>query len=73
MGFNYEDEGSCRQSLDKIFFTPLNVPETHICFFDGKSLDPKGECRNAEAYIESQGRYRYSITRFGHERSCSDE
>jgi galactosamine-6-phosphate isomerase len=53
MGLNSDEEGSCRYSLDKEFFLPLNIPETHICFFDGKSLDPKGECRNAEVYIKS--------------------
>jgi galactosamine-6-phosphate isomerase len=53
MGMNGEDEGSCRYSLDKEFFLPLNIPETHISFLDGKSLDLKGECRNAEVYIQS--------------------
>jgi glucosamine-6-phosphate isomerase len=53
MGLNGDDEGSCRNSLDKEFFRPLNIPETHISFLDGKSLDPKGECRNAEAFIQS--------------------
>jgi galactosamine-6-phosphate isomerase len=53
MGLSSDDEGSCRNSLDKAFFHPLNIPETHISFLDGKSLDPKGECRNAEVYIQS--------------------
>lgn len=54
VGLNYDDDGSCRNAMDTILFNPLKIIETHICFFDGKSLDPRGECRNAELYIQSQ-------------------
>lgn len=53
LGMNGEDEGSCRNSLDREFFQPLHIDETRISFFDGKSPIPKDECRNAEAYIEA--------------------
>ena len=53
MEMNGEDEGSCRNYLDTTFFSPLEIEENRICFFDGKGIDARDECRNAEAFIES--------------------
>lgn len=50
-GMNGADEGSCRYHINKQFFTPLQIPENNICFFDGRAnlLD---ECRRTEEFIK---------------------
>jgi glucosamine-6-phosphate isomerase len=50
-GMNGEDEGSCRNYLDKHLFTPLEIKENHIGFFDGKAADPENECHRVEQFI----------------------
>jgi 6-phosphogluconolactonase/glucosamine-6-phosphate isomerase/deaminase len=41
--------------LDKHFFLPLEIPESNICFFDGKANDPEAECRRAGSFILAHG------------------
>lgn len=50
-GMNGEDEGSCRNYLDKQLFTPLDIKENHIGFFDGKAADLENECHRVEQFI----------------------
>src|SRR5947209_1649552 len=53
-GMNGRDEGSCRFHLDRQLFAPLEVPQEHICFFDGKG-DVDRECKKAEDFIRDHG------------------
>jgi glucosamine-6-phosphate isomerase len=55
VGLNGGDEGSCRYHLDREFFGPLHVPESKLCFFDGRAADLETECRMAESYILDHG------------------
>ena len=51
MGMNGQDEGSCREYLDRQLFQPLEVANERICFFDGRSQDPEAECGKTEQFI----------------------
>jgi galactosamine-6-phosphate isomerase len=55
IGMNAEDQGSCRYILDQQLFQPLRVPENRICFFDGKAVNTKMECKKMEDYIALHG------------------
>src|SRR6476661_8474028 len=50
-GMNGADEGSCRYHINKQFFTPLQIAENNICFFDGRA-NLQDECRHTEDYIK---------------------
>ncbi len=50
-GMNGEDEGSCRDYLNKHLFSPLQTNENHIGFFDGKAVNPESECQRVEQFI----------------------
>ncbi|MDR0792484.1 MAG: glucosamine-6-phosphate deaminase [Chitinophagaceae bacterium] len=52
VGLNGNDEGSCRQYLDKNLFRPLNVPENKIIFFDGRAENLEDECKKTENFIQ---------------------
>ncbi|MEP6683314.1 MAG: glucosamine-6-phosphate deaminase [Parafilimonas sp.] len=54
-GMNGNDEGSCRDYLNKHLFEPLNVNEQQICFFDGRANDLNKECEKAEDFIKEHG------------------
>ncbi|NLU90719.1 6-phosphogluconolactonase [Chitinophaga sp. Ak27] len=54
VGLNGTDEGSCRYSIDKELFRPLDVSENNIYFFDGRSADLRGECSAAEQFIRER-------------------
>lgn len=55
VGLNGTDEGSCRYSIDKTLFQPLQVKDENICFFDGRSADLTRECAAAERFISARG------------------
>jgi glucosamine-6-phosphate isomerase len=50
-GMNGNDEGSSRYQLNEQLFTPLNIREENIYFFNGRAEDAEAECTNAEAFI----------------------
>jgi glucosamine-6-phosphate isomerase len=50
-GMNGQDEGSCRQYVDRDLFEPLGIDEKKICFFDGKAPDLAAECTFTERFI----------------------
>jgi galactosamine-6-phosphate isomerase len=50
-GMNGKDEGSCRFHLNNQLFYPLQVPDDHVFFFDGRAKDLQEECSNAELFI----------------------
>jgi glucosamine-6-phosphate isomerase len=51
IGMNGQDQGSCREMLDRQLFLPLNIAEEQICFFDGRAADPEEECEKTENFI----------------------
>ena len=55
VGMNGKDEGSCRFHLNNQLFDPLQVSESDIVFFDGRSADLQQECATTEAFIFQQG------------------
>src|SRR5665213_1108702 len=50
-GMNGNDEGSCRYHLDNDLFSPLNIAEDRIIFFDGRSNNLQAQCDGIEDYI----------------------
>lgn len=65
VGLNGADEGSCRWHLNRELFTPLNINEESICFFDGASEELEQECSNTESYIQKQGGIEIAILGLG--------
>jgi len=65
MHMNGEDEGSCRNYLDKDLFIPLQTDEKNIFFFDGKAPDASEECRKAELFIEANNGIEVAILGLG--------
>jgi len=55
VAMNGEDEGSCRFHLNNQLFNPLQVSESSISFFDGRSVDLQQECEKIEAFIFQNG------------------
>ncbi len=64
-GKNQSDEGSCRYHLDHQLFTPLQVKEEKICFFDGRASDLDAECGKAEKFIRTNGGISVAIVGLG--------
>ena len=54
-GMNGQNEGSCRNYLDRELFGPLQTSDDHICFFDGKAGDQQGECKRIDQFINAHG------------------
>lgn len=65
MGLGKGDEGSCRNMLDRHLFRPLEVKEEQICFFDGKTIDPAGECQRVEEFIQRHGPIEVAVLGLG--------
>jgi len=63
VGMNGDDEGSCRYHLNKQFFEPLQIPQAHICFFDGKAKDD--QCAITESFIAKHGGIDVAIVGLG--------
>lgn len=55
MGMNGNDQGSCRFHLNNQLFEPLNVLESQIIFFDGRTGDTNKECVKVEDFILKNG------------------
>ena len=49
------DQGSCRNTLDKYLFGPLNIKKSSIYFFNGKSKDLLQQCLETNRYLENRG------------------
>jgi glucosamine-6-phosphate isomerase len=64
-GMNGKDEGSCRYHLNQQLFQPLNIPESSICFFDGRAKDPDQECQHTESFIHEHGGINIAIVGLG--------
>ncbi|HTE33759.1 MAG TPA: glucosamine-6-phosphate deaminase [Chryseolinea sp.] len=64
-GKNGTDEGSCRYYIDHQLFTPLQVKEDKICFFDGRASDLDGECEKAETFIRTNNGISAAIVGLG--------
>ncbi len=65
VGLNGTDEGSCRWHLNKELFSPLDIKEDSICFFDGASKDLDQECAYTESYIQKQSGIEIAILGLG--------
>jgi galactosamine-6-phosphate isomerase len=59
------DEGSCRDQLNQQLFTPLNVEEQRICFFNGRAKDLESECQRVEKFIQQFGHIDVAILGIG--------
>jgi glucosamine-6-phosphate isomerase len=55
IGLNGEDDGSCRDLLDRGFLKPIGLREDQIVYFDGKSPDPQWECDRVNKIVEGLG------------------
>ncbi|MFD1362428.1 glucosamine-6-phosphate deaminase [Lentibacillus salinarum] len=55
IGLDGFDKGSCRNTLDEYLFSPLNVKENQIIFFDGKAESTEGECNRIRNAINRLG------------------
>jgi glucosamine-6-phosphate isomerase len=54
-GMNGNDEGSCRDHLNKDLFYPLNIAADKIIFFDGRAKNLQAQCDGIEDYIHLMG------------------
>jgi glucosamine-6-phosphate isomerase len=54
-GMNGNDEGSCRNHLNNDLFSPLNISEDKIVFFDGRAKNLQAQCDGIEDYIHLMG------------------
>jgi galactosamine-6-phosphate isomerase len=64
-GMNGNDEGSCRDYLNKELFIPLQIQDHQICFFDGRANDLNAECEQAENFIKKHGGIHVAILGIG--------
>ncbi|MCE7061295.1 6-phosphogluconolactonase [Dyadobacter sp. CY343] len=55
IGMGADDDGSCRDLLDRDFLKPIGFRENQIVFFDGKAIDPEAECVRVNKIVESLG------------------
>lgn len=51
IGFGAEDDGGCRNLLDKDFLKPIGLRNDQIVFFDGKARDPEAECMRVNQVV----------------------
>ena len=65
VGMDGADEGSCRYYLNQQLFSPLNVPEERICFFDGRNAEPQAECGKVDEFIQRSGGIDVAIVGLG--------
>jgi galactosamine-6-phosphate isomerase len=65
VGLNAANEGSCRWHLNRELFTPLDIKEDSICFFDGASKDLPQQCTITEATIQKQDGIEMTILGMG--------
>ena len=55
IGLGANDDGSCRNLLDKDFLLPIGFREDQITFFDGLAKDPLAECERVNDAIAKAG------------------
>ncbi|KAA0991561.1 glucosamine-6-phosphate deaminase [Dyadobacter aurulentus] len=55
IGLGADDDGSCRDLLDRDFLKPIGFRENQIVFFDGKAIDPEAECVRVNKIVETLG------------------
>lgn len=55
IGIPPDQEGSCRQMMDKDFFNPLKITPGQIRFFDGLTKNPQQDCQEMNAFISARG------------------
>jgi 6-phosphogluconolactonase/glucosamine-6-phosphate isomerase/deaminase len=55
IGMGADDNGSCRDLLDKDFLKPIGLRDNQIVFFDGKAIDPQAECDRVNKVVASLG------------------
>ncbi|MCF0064897.1 glucosamine-6-phosphate deaminase [Dyadobacter chenwenxiniae] len=55
VGFGAEDDGGCRNLLNKDFLKPIGLREDQIVFFDGKAIDPEEECMRINKIVAGLG------------------
>ena len=55
IGFGAEDDGGCRNLLNKDFLKPIGLREDQILFFDGKALNPEDECIRINNVVATLG------------------
>ncbi|MCE6990329.1 6-phosphogluconolactonase [Dyadobacter sp. CY323] len=55
IGLNADDDGSCRNLLDRDFLKPIGMRENQIVYFDGKAIDPAAECDRVNKILDSLG------------------
>jgi glucosamine-6-phosphate isomerase len=56
VGMDKDDFGSCQQTLYTKLFTPLQIDESKISFFDAKADDLAKECRRIDNFIHANGK-----------------
>ncbi|HOX81569.1 MAG TPA: 6-phosphogluconolactonase [Chryseolinea sp.] len=55
VGIAASKKGSCREMMDEDFFNPLQIPSSHIKFFDGLADDLESEVKNMNDFIKAHG------------------
>jgi galactosamine-6-phosphate isomerase len=55
IGFGAEDDGGCRNLLNKDFLKPIGLRDDQIFFFDGKAQDPEEECSRINNVVANLG------------------
>ncbi len=55
VGLDRHDDGSCQETMYNTLFSPLNIKESNIFFFDAKSVNLEDECRKIDEIISSKG------------------
>jgi glucosamine-6-phosphate isomerase len=55
IGLDGTDTGSCRYTLDRNLFNPLNANSENIYFFNGKTKDLQLECKSTNEYLDLNG------------------
>ena len=53
VGIDRTSEGSCYQMLNRDLFTPLELQNSQIEFFDGTEPDLSGECHRIDRFIKN--------------------
>ncbi len=51
VGLDKDDIGSCQYNMFKDLFTPLQIPETNLIYFDAKANDLESECKRIDDKI----------------------
>jgi len=55
IGLGAQDDGSCRDLLDKDFLIPIGFRDQQVVFFDGLAEDPLAECERINEAVAAIG------------------